>query len=286
MAGFGLRSLKKQQADDAVNSKRIYTKNIVVGESPFGFMTFKKVFADSDGKTLFMTQNPYMSEDIHRDLSCSMNSVRSSEVADELSFTKLEISHMTETPLFYKDTKFHKFGSRAKPHELTEGEEFFTQAFHGMEINLEINDEILTSHQENKIIQKIIVKEPTDLVEPVRFELYTGECEVFTCEHLYFCDNPRHFYQLVENKEALTSTLQKYLVGIESFPGITVHFECPRVVTQFHGTMVIPQSLTHDWGSFVLDIEPAENGCQSLRALTFLDIDDMQEEDLAKKNFA
>ncbi len=283
MAGFGLRSLKKQQDDSQQEITRSYFQNIIVGENPYGYLAFNKIFADTDGKALFITQNLYLSEQINRDLNCTMNSIRSAEVADELSFNEFEISDATSESVFYKDTKFHKFGARAKPHQLLDGEEFFTSAFHPLQMKLDINDEVLKKHQQNKIIKKIVLKEPTDLVEPAYFELHTGENEIISCEKLYFCENPRHFYKLVENKDKLNAGLHKYLVGIEAFPGITVHFKCKGEFSDHVGSMIIPQSLTHEWGSFILDIEAFKDGYQNFKALTFINGDDLQEEDLAKK---
>lgn len=283
MAGFGLRSLKKQTDQSDLQGQRSYHKNIVMGETLFGYLTFNKVFERSEGKAIFLTRNTYLSEQIKNDLACTMNSVRDAEVADELGFEKLKVKEATGTPVFYKDTKFHKFGSRAKPHPLLEGEDFFTKPFFEIDLDLDVNDEVLMANQVRKIIKKIRVCEPSDLVEPVRFELYTGEGEILACEKLFFCENPREFYRLVENKEALSEDVQKYLVGVESHPGITVHFECKGKFSDHVGSMIIPQSMTHEWGNFIIDIEAFNEGYQNFKAMTFIDADDLQEEDLAKK---
>lgn len=283
MAGFGLRSLKKHNDQSTVEGQRSYHRNIVMGETLFGYLTFNKIFEISEGKAVFLTRNTYLSEQINNDLACTMNAVRDSEVADELGFEQLEVRDATKTPLFYKDTKFHKFGARAKPHPLLPGEEFFSKPFYQVDLKLDINDEVLAANQVRKIIKKIRVCEPTDLVEPVRFELFTGDGDILTCEKLYFCENPRDFYRLVENKEALSEEVKKYLVAVETNPGITVHFECKGKFSDHVGSMIIPQSMTHEWGNFIIDIGPFENGYQNFKAMTFIDADDLQEEDLAKK---
>lgn len=279
MSGFGLRSLKKQNNEAQEAAKVRYVKNIVMGENPYAYLTYKKFESD----VLFVTQNPYGKEQIERDLACTINAVRSSEVADEISFENVEVKEPTNTVLFYKDTKFQKFGGRAKPHDLAEGEDFFIKPYQPIQMPVIEEDETLAQNQVHKIIQKIKLVEPTDLVEPTHFELYTGENEIFKCEKLYFCESPRSFYSLVENKEKLDEKLQKFLVGVENHPGITVHFECEGRFTDHVGSILIPQSLTHDWGNFILDIEEFDGTHQNFKALTFVSDDDLQEEDLAKK---
>ena len=109
MAGFGLRSLKKHNDQSTVEGQRSYHRNIVMGETLFGYLTFNKIFEISEGKAVFLTRNTYLSEQINNDLACTMNAVRDSEVADELGFEQLEVRDATKTPLFYKDTKYINF---------------------------------------------------------------------------------------------------------------------------------------------------------------------------------
>ena len=283
MSGFGLRALKKADAtNDGLREDR-YIKHMVVGENLYAYLTFEKLNGKYPGEVLWLTKNLYLGEQIKKDFECSMQSVRSAEVADEMSFNELTLNSASQTALFYKDTKFHSFGARAKPHNLKAGEEFFTQAFHAVTVPVLLDDEQIQAAQVNKIIRSIRTVSASDLVEPTHYEIYSGEQERFRCERVYFCESPRRFYQLVENKAELNESLQKYLVGVENHPGITVYFECRGQFTEHEGSLLIPQSMTHDWGSFILDIEAFDGTFQNFKALTFVNEDDLQEEDLAKK---
>ena len=83
----------------------------------------------------------------------------------------------------------------------------------------------------------------------------------------------------------MPESVQKFCVTIENHSAIAVHFKAKAEVYLESGSLIIPQSMTHEWGSFLLDIEPFNptNSTQELTAVTFLSEDDVQEEDLAKK---
>ena len=296
MSGFGIRALKKVDDNDKKENLSQFYRYIVLGENTYGVLTFLKLHKKYPGEVKFITKNPFLKEDILHEWKCYLNSFRSTEVAEAFMSLnpRFEIFPKQTSVKFYKDTKFHNFGGRAKPHEIRAEELFFTQPAYYRHLEVAFNefdfehiDELLKEHQLHKIISSIEVTEPTDLVEKSHFMLETGEQEYFSCEKLFFCESPKKFYQLVSNKEKLSDTVQAFCAGLKQEQAISVHFLANKEIApeECVGTVFLPQSMTHDWGSFILDIHDynPENQKQEFQALAFISEDDLQEEDLAKK---
>ncbi len=294
MSGFGLRALKKVKEEEVILSKNQFYKYIVYGANTYAVLTFLKLNKKHPGEVKLIAKDPFYKAELLNEWNCTLNSIRSEEVAEAIMSLnpRFEVLPQQKNVLFYKDTKFHKFGGRAKPHELKEEEKFFTNTPYQFKVqamfdeeDFENLDEILKEHQLNKIVSEIEICTPTDLVEKVNFEVHTGERESFSCEKLYFCESPKKFLNLVHNKKDLNDDVYSFAAAISAEQAISIYFDCDRKITDEVGTVVLPQSMTHEWGSFILDFEaydPATN-TQSFRALTFVGEDDLQEDDLAKK---
>ena len=126
MSGFGLRAFKKKATVKKFDNNKFY-KHIVYGENTFGILTFLKLHKKYPGEVKLITQNSFLKGDMLKEWNCSLNSVRSEEVAQGLMSLdpRFEVFKNTDDVVFYKDTKFHKFGGRAKPHDLKSGELFY-----------------------------------------------------------------------------------------------------------------------------------------------------------------
>ena len=294
MAGFGLRNLKKKTSQEQVQTTRLYFKRVVVGDNLEAVLCYLELNKKFPGEVKIITKSPYLKSEITQQLNCSLNFIRSEEVAQELIGLnpRLEIIPGEKNVLFYKDTKFQKIGGRVKPFDLKENEKLFTKPFYRFnpmglfdEQNLELLEESLKEAQLNKIIAKIQVCAPTDMVEPTHYKLITGENEEIDCEYLYYCESPKNFLSLVKNKEDLDDIIHEYVTGLEPLGSFNVYFECDRKIYDFSGTMLIPQSLTHEWGNFILDFEAYDSvtNTQNFKVLSFVGDEDLQEEDLAKK---
>lgn len=294
MSGFGLRALKKKSVDAIDSEKREFVKHLVYGENYEAVLTFFKLHQAHPGEVKLITKNPFYKEEIWQQLNCTLNAIRSETVANDLLGLnpRLEVLKSENEVRFYKDTKFQKFGGRAKPHEIKKAEKFFTKPYYQFQtealfqgVDLDNLDNILKEFELNKIIERIEVREPSDLVEKVNFSLHSGENEIFDCENLYYCESPKSFFKSISNKNKLDDVIGEYTASLRNHGAITVHFDCDRLIYDFKGTMLIPQSMTHEWGSFVIDFgafDPVESK-QEFKVLSFLNDGDLQEEDLVKK---
>lgn len=295
MSGFGLRAFKKLKEDSRKEDKRQYIPHIVCGDSDYAVLAYLKLLSRFGAdKVKLLCKNPIDKQDIINQWKCSLHTVRSESVANALRDAKagLEIIPGPSKVAFYKDAKFHEIDGRAKPHEFMEDEEYFKNPYFLMKKeNLfsteEWNelDEILRSGQINKYISRIEKTEPQDLVEKTNFVLSTGEHENFECENLYWCESPKDFYKLLENKDKVSDAVTGYCAGVEEKVGLTVHFESEGQLYESAGTVLLPQSATHEWGYFILDFDAfdPEKKKQTFKSMMFINLDDVNEEELAKK---
>lgn len=295
MAGFGLRALKKVQEDESLKDQRHYIPYIVYGDNSFAILTYLKLLeAHGADKVKLISEGPVDQQSVISEWKCSVNSLRSGDVAEVLMHRKpqLEILPNNTQNMFYKDAKFHKFGGRAKPHELKEDEDYFVDSSfqlkqNGLFTDEQWNslDETLSAGQLNKYISHIEICEPTDMIEKTNFKIHTGEHENFECEFLYWCQSPKAFYKKVENKESMSDDLGKYCSTLEHRTGLVIHFDVDKKIYDSKATIFLPQSATHEWGHFICDFNDFNEatGRQEFSCLMFVNEDEVNEEDLAKK---
>jgi hypothetical protein len=294
MSGFGIRALRKVSEENKKIENSIFIKHLVVGENSYAILSFLKLNRKYPGEVKLISKNPFFKEDLIHEWDCTLSSFRSPEVAEAFIAInpRLEIFKTTDEVLFYKDTKFHKFGGRAKPHQLKNNENFFKAPNYNISLEaffegdeFDNMDETLREHQLNKIIANIEVTDPSDLVDQQNFKVETGESESYSCEKIYWCESPKKLLNLIQNKSHLNDSVYAFAAGINAEQAIAVHFKCSKQVFDKSCTILIPQSMTHEWGSFILEFEAynPETQTQNFKALMFVSEDDLQEEDLAKK---
>ena len=295
MAGFGLRALKKVQAEDTSKQSRIYSKHIVYGDNFYAALVYLKLAKAHGGEAVQLVSPCLISKDsIDGEWKCSLSTLRSEAAANTLITMnpELEIFPIETKNVFYKDTKFHKFGGRAKPHELKEDEAFFTDAAYNIKLDnlftaeqLENLDETLEKNTLVKYIDSIEKCQPTDLVEVTNYKLKTGEAETLECEKLYWCESPKIFYKKVENTDELSDQIGAYCTNLEHRIGLTVHFELKGKLYDGEGNVFLPQSVTYELGHFISEFKKfdPETNSQEFACMMFVDEDEVNEEDLAKK---
>lgn len=294
MSGFGIRAFKKHSLEQSKELKTIYTPHLVLGENAWAVLSYLKLRKiHGADKVKFICANHYDKQSILNEWKCRVNKLRDEQTATILRDTtaRLEVFPNEENVLFYKDSKLHDFGGRAKPLTLLEDEEFYSQK--SFEFNLEnlFNDEDwnnldeMLSEQENKIVSKINITSPSDLVEKTNFILTTGESEEFHCEKLYYTHAPKSFYKLVSNKSELNDDVAAYCTGLQERAALSIHFSVDREVYPKKQTVMLPQSQTHEWGHFVLDFNAYDPTLkkQDFTSMMFIQLDEVNEEELAKK---
>lgn len=195
-------------------------------------------------------------------------------------------------PTFYKDGKFHDFGGRAKPMELQDGEIFFTQKGYKLDFaslfdpqDWENLDQILKDHQEVRIFEAVEKTAPSDLVDKANWLITFKDFARLTCENLYVSLSPKKFHQLLAHKEALTPELIDFCTSVKVQGAISVSWILDKEFVTEEKTLFIPQSMTHEWGHFIVEFEEYQyqSKSQLCHVLFLIHEEEPQSEDLAQK---
>jgi hypothetical protein len=106
-----------------------------------------------------------------------------------------------------------------------------------------------------------------------------------TCENLYVALSPKKFLGLVQRKEQLTPELVDLCSGVHVQAGISVTWKLDREIFPEERTLFVPQSMTHEWGHFLVEFEPYsyQEKQQVCHALFLIHEEEPQSEDLAAK---
>jgi hypothetical protein len=218
-----------------------------------------------------------------------------SEVAVQEIYKKhfnAKISPQNKEALFYKDGKFHEFGSRAKPMELLAGESFFTKK--GYRISLESLfsaddwanlDQIISDSLEIRILDSIEKSSPTDLVEKTEWKIDFKDFSTINCEYLYLSHSPQKFLQHLANRDNMSPELIDACTSANIQSGLSVTWILNREVYADEQTLFIPQSMTHEWGHFIVEFEPFDHAQrqQVCHVLFLIHDEEPQTEDLGAK---
>jgi len=192
-------------------------------------------------------------------------------------------------PQFYKDGKFHDFGGRAKSMELQEGEHFFLTKGYRLEIESLFSkedwdnlDSIISEHIDIRIVDSVEKSEVKDLVEKTEWLLTFKDFKKTSCENLYSDISPKRFLSYLRNKESMTSDIIDVCTSSNVQAGIALTWLMKKEMAQADRTFFIPQSMTHEWGHFIIEFEDLSPG-HFCNGLFLIHEEEPQTEDLATK---
>jgi hypothetical protein len=166
-------------------------------------------------------------------------------------------------PQFYKDGKFHDFSGRAKSMNLLEGEHFFLNKGYRLDIDTlftkddwENLDAIIAQHLDIRIVEGIEKTEVKDLVEKNEW--------------------------LLTFKDSMTPDVIDVCSSSKIQAAISLTWLMKKEFSSDDRTFFIPQSMTHEWGHFIVEFETTNEGhlCHSL---FLIHEEEPQTEDLASK---
>lgn len=192
-------------------------------------------------------------------------------------------------PQFYKDGKFHDFTGRAKSMELLEGENFFLDKGYRLDISSlftyedwENLDAILSQCIDIRIVEGIEKTEVHDLVEKGEWLLTFKDFNKISCENLYSSLSPKKFLSFLKNKEKMTPDVIDFCSSIKIQAALAITWKMNKEYSNEERTLFIPQSMTHEWGHFIVEFENNEEG-QLCHAIFLIHDEEPQTEDLASK---
>lgn len=272
-----------------------YMSNVLIGQDLATVLKLLELRKTHSHDTIkLITQRPINRQLLIENYQYGVSPLRSSEVIEEIykSYFNARVYPQSQTPQFYKDGKFHDFGGRAKPMELQTGEEYFTRKGFRAEIasffseddwnNL---DAIINQHIDIRLIESIEKTEVQDLVEKNEWLLTFKDFKKITCENLHFSLSPKKFLQLLKNKEKVTPDLIDFCSSAEIQGAMSITWVVSKELHAQEQTLMIPQSMTHEWGHFIFEFEKFDHSAETqlCHALFLVHEDEPQAEDLASK---
>lgn len=284
---FGIRALKNLKEQSKKIAEKRFVRHIVVGNNIIALKKYsdlRKQFSKEE-VALFLTQelNP---EDLVRERRCHFNFIRSEEMAKLFSErTGLKLIALNKVK-FYKDGKFHSFNKRAKPMPLLPHEKYFKSPAYVLDSQFledfynSIDLETFLNEANQMVLEEVEFISSTDLIERSAFRLTSGDKKVYECEQLYWGLDSQSLVKAVKEKSTIDDSLLELVAATDYKAALVVSLESKNVDLEIEtGTYFLPQSLTHDWGHFIVDIE----NNRSLRGLIVIDEDELTTEELAKK---
>jgi len=286
---FGLikrfKDLRKTPEDGV---KKTFSRHVIIGHDLGAILKLVELRKDNPAKHVRLISNkPLSQKSIWEDYQNSVSLIRSETGVEAIykKFYNAKILPQTNTPVFYKDGKFHDFNGRAKSMELLKNEMFFTnkgyeyfvESFFSPE-DWEGLDELLKTSHDMKIFESITKTEPSDLVEKEEWSLTFKDFTELGAENLYVSISPNKFLNLISNKNDLEAELIDFCSSTESIAALNVSFELSKDFGQPSQTLLLPQSMTHEWGHFIVEFH--EKRCN---VLFLIHDEEPQAEDLGSK---
>ena len=272
-----------------------HTKHVIVGYdlgAVLKLIELKKSFPSESVKII--TNRPLSRQILVENFQYGVSTLRSPEAVEGIyrKHFNARIFPETKDPVFYKDGKFHEFGARAKPMNLLAGEEFFSRKGHRVELASFFDEEswnnldsIINEALDMRIFESIEKTIPNDLVEKQEWTLAFKDFTRITCENLYVSLSPKKFLNFLAHKEALTAELIDVCSAVTTRAAISVSWIMNKEFSPNNQTLFIPQSMTHEWGHFIVEFERFDHlAVQGLCHVMFLvHEEEPQSEDLASK---
>lgn len=293
---FGLlKHFKDRKADSLSVAPDRHVRHLVIGfdlAAVLKLVEIRKNFPEE--LVRIVAPRHFTRQDLIEHYEYGVSQIRSTQAVEHLyrKHFNAKLFPQSKDASFYKDGKFHEFGSRAKPMNLLPGEEFFMARGYALEIQGLFSeedwarlDETLAECTEVRIIESIEKQTPDDLVEKkewrVQFKDFTG----MTCENLYVSVSPRRFLNHLQNKSNLSPELVDACSSVKVQSGISVSWVLNREFQQSEQTLFVPQSMTHEWGHFIVEFSTFDHQKkeQLCHVLFLIHEEEPQTEDLAGK---
>lgn len=280
----------KKQKEESHSETKLYTKYLVVGKDLFSAKVYTELAKNIEKQNITFL-SPEKVESL-RDLEWKGPSRARGENMQSLKELIPASEEIEKTDaIFFKDGKFHPFGSRAKSSPLLEGEEYFKQSTIRFEengiypelYNEETQDELLKSIVNCPIVSVSFNSSPDDLVEPAYWTVALSDGREIKTSNLFWGLHPFLLIDLLKNKDSLDRHLIEQFQSLRTKSQISVEFQLKNVdFEDSNKTWFLPLSQTHDWGHFIGDFYTSND--QSVgRFIHFLDEKEVNEDDVAKK---
>lgn len=293
---FGL--LKHFKDTKSGNTQTIPTKHfqhVILGQDLGAVLKLLEIRKNHpEASVRLVTSRPLNKKLLVENYEFGVSQLRSSSAVELIyrKFHDAKLLPQSKDANFYKEGKFHDFGGRAKPMDLQNGEEFFTHK--GYKVNLESLftaedwqnlDTILNQCSEIRIFDSIDKTTPDDLVQKNEWLLTFKDFNKITAEFLYVSLSPKKFLGYIHDKSKLTKDFVDVCTSANVQGAISVTWKLDKELYAEEKTLFIPQSMTHEWGHFIVEFDAYnyQNKEQLCHVLFLIHEEEPQSEDLAQK---
>lgn len=292
---FGLLKHFKDRKKSDTEKTITHYEHLIIGQDLGAVLKlFELRHSHPDAKIRMISARPLTKKALLENYELGVSLIRSPQAVEGIyrKYHNAKILPHAKEASFYKDGKFHDFGGRAKPMELLAGEEFFTQKGFDFEVqslfseeDWEQLDEVLRLSQEIRILESIEKTTPTDLVDKTEWSLMFKDFTKVGTENLYVSMSSKKFLSVLANKESLSHELIDVCSSVLVQSAITVTWTLNKEIHSSEQTLFIPQSMTHEWGHFIVEFDSYdyEKNHQLMHVLFLIHEEDPQTEDMASK---
>ncbi len=293
---FGLlKHFKDTKKNETLFKASLHFEHLILGEDLESILKLMELRKTASPESIrLVSKRPLTKESLVETYENVPGFIRSEKNVEDLyrSFFHLKVIPQKKSPVFFKEGKFYDFGGRAKSMEMQSGEEYFLNKGYKLtlsslfsEDDWENLDQILKDHQKVGILESIEKATPTDLVHKTEWRVSFKDYTVLTCENLYLGFSPKKLLPLLTHKETLTGELINFTSSVHNQSALAVTWILDKEIHSDEQTLFIPQSMTHEWGHFIVEFDPYsyEQKTQAMHALILIHDEEPQTEDLGSK---
>ncbi|MCM2350614.1 MAG: hypothetical protein NDI69_11395 [Bacteriovoracaceae bacterium] len=294
--GFGLlKHFKDNKSANAQNSVSKHYRHVILGQDLGAVLKLMELRRTLPLESVrLISTRPMNRQMLLENYEFGVSHLRSPLAVENIyrKYHNAKILPQSGEATFYKDGKFHEFSGRAKSMELQMGEDFFIQKGYRIELESFFSpeewdnfDNILKECSELRIFESIEKTTPQDLVEKKEWLLTYKDFASTTCENLYVSLSPKRFINLVNNKDELTPEMIDVCTAVEVQSAMSVTLKLNKEIYPEEKTIFIPQSMTHEWGHFIVEFESYNHQRkeQLCHVLFLIHEEEPQTEDLGSK---
>jgi hypothetical protein len=296
LMSFGLlKHFKDQKKSYQQQNDVLFFKNIIFGSDLSAILKLLELRKDQAHESIkLLTPRLINRQLLIENYQYGVSQIRSAEAVTEIykSHFNAKIIPQKESPQFYKDGKFHDFGGRAKSMELTSGEDFFINKSFRLDISSLFSseewtnlDEIINQHIDIRIIEGIDKTDAQDLVDKREWLLTFKDFNRIACENLYLSIAPKKFLNCLKNKDSMSADMINFCSSTKNQAALSLTWVLNKDFGYDDRTLLVPQSMTHEWGHFIVEFESFnhQEKTQLCHGLFLIHEEEPQSEDLASK---
>ncbi|MFZ4713922.1 MAG: hypothetical protein ACOYL6_09435 [Bacteriovoracaceae bacterium] len=285
-----IKDFKLLKENKAGNVETIFVADLVLGSHPIALKLLKELSQDNKEEVLLIHEFDFKDALNFHSPRLFRGEKAFSWISSKHSELKVE-DHQWGVK-FYKDGEKRDFGSRVKSHEIRDEEKFFTEKpyfFNETEFYGELAD---YAHLEKKHIKAFIKKissvETNELASRIHFEVELSDGTRYQCENLYCTFSPSKFVSYLD-KDKLSlfpMPLFTYARNLKPLPSLYIQMNLKGEWEKDLSTLFIPQSQTHEWGSFIVEFEAFNEHQKTQKMGVFCYISELEmadNEEVAKK---